>query len=1324
MSGALERVTVAAENLNLGMANLDVGIARLDEGVAAGTAELAKLDAGLAGADKAMATTRTRAEETALSFKGIASGVSEFAMSLKGLVIAAGIYEVVKQTGDFQAATSLLITSANETRANIDLVRKGLLDMAGAVGMSTAELAKGMLIVERASYHGADALTVLRAAAEGAKDENAQLDVVANAVTSALQDYHLKASDAAMVTTKLVGGVSVGKTTFQEFTSALHSVLPIASAAGIGLSDVIGALASMTVHGYSAQQAAENMGHAIQHLQTFTAPQAKELALLGLSARQLSDDLGRKGLTGTLQEISAAIVQHMGPSGHVILEMQDALRKLPPEVQKLGAEAVSGTISMGDYTKAARGLSVEAAGQAAGFATLLKATHGIGQDQKTGGEIMQAYAAALKAATGDSTGLNVALMLTGENAAYTNHAVQTVSNSTTEAGGHVRGWAEIQGRFNQQLDDFRYGLEAAGISLGTRLLPVLTDLLRWFNDNKATIGYWANVALDQLGKAFGWVGGIIREVSQDVKGGAPFWTILAGALSAAGLSTDKVSAAVGFLHRAFDIIGPSVAADIQFFRDLWADGNKVYDAGIKIAQTAWPTLQQAGKNLGDSLHTVWLSFSDLSGAEAKAATDGTHLQASVNDTRDAFTRFITSDGVIGVAVYLAVTLPHHVLVASAYLRIFADVLGQVMNFAATTVKVVSDVMKGDWTGAWNDMQKGADTNASLIKKTGDDLKSALILTQEEQDGTLEKREAALRDTMLHLWDQTKAGTVDTHRQMNEEHLQLMREMHQQAVGQSIVPDMVNAILRWHEIMRTSSTKSVLDMKTDMLKGLTDLRDGATTLASQLAGNLERETTKGVNSVLHLFHTLIEDLKKLPGLGGLPNVPDKLETGGIVGAGGAGNLSFFASGGVMPIGQGMRTSGAMAIVGEGDGHEYVIPAGDPRYRQNAVNLWKQAGADLQMLASGGVVGNPYPAGQCTYYVYSRFPGMPTDGNAADWANLPLAHPSTPAAGEIVVYGRGGGYSRYGHVAVVEGGMQGGLFPVSEMNYKGLGIVDQRMSSMADVAAFLKPGVPGVGGAAGGLLGGLFDIGPLVDAAIKAAQGLIPGLPDWIRGMPPALFGQVASAVKAMLTSFTGGGPSGAIAALGGNLGAWIQQALSLTGTPASWASGLATLIGRESGGNPNAINLTDSNAAAGHPSQGLMQLIAGTFSSYHFPGTSGSITDPIANIAAGIEYIKARYGDISNVQQANPGLPPRGYDSGGWLMPGTTAWNGTGQPERVISPAQDGQLTLLLGRLDQRLGKDDDTLGRIEKVLTQSQRHLASLDGSPTLDARAADRRAA
>ncbi|WP_246350208.1 transglycosylase SLT domain-containing protein [Nocardia barduliensis] len=99
----------------------------------------------------------------------------------------------------------------------------------------------------------------------------------------------------------------------------------------------------------------------------------------------------------------------------------------------------------------------------------------------------------------------------------------------------------------------------------------------------------------------------------------------------------------------------------------------------------------------------------------------------------------------------------------------------------------------------------------------------------------------------------------------------------------------------------------------------------------------------------------------------------------------------------------------------------------------------------------------------------------------------------------------------------------------------------------------------------------------------------------------------------------------------------------------WKRGYQVLIERESNGNPNAVNNWDSNAAAGKASRGLTQTIPGTFSAYHVAGTSNNIHDPVANVAASMNYVMERYGvsrdghDLqAKVQQADPNRSPKGY----------------------------------------------------------------------------------
>jgi hypothetical protein len=98
--------------------------------------------------------------------------------------------------------------------------------------------------------------------------------------------------------------------------------------------------------------------------------------------------------------------------------------------------------------------------------------------------------------------------------------------------------------------------------------------------------------------------------------------------------------------------------------------------------------------------------------------------------------------------------------------------------------------------------------------------------------------------------------------------------------------------------------------------------------------------------------------------------------------------------------------------------------------------------------------------------------------------------------------------------------------------------------------------------------------------------------------------------------------------------WINQAfqaLKAAGVAAGELdeAGVQLIIEHESSGNPNALNNWDSNAKAGDPSRGLMQVIGTTFNAYKLPG-HGDIYNPVDNIIAGVRYAISRYGSIQNV----------------------------------------------------------------------------------------------
>ena len=231
--------------------------------------------------------------------------------------------------------------------------------------------------------------------------------------------------------------------------------------------------------------------------------------------------------------------------------------------------------------------------------------------------------------------------------------------------------------------------------------------------------------------------------------------------------------------------------------------------------------------------------------------------------------------------------------------------------------------------------------------------------------------------------------------------------------------------------------------------------------------------------------------------------------------------------------------------------------------------------------------------------------------------------------------------------------------------------------------------------------------------KLFSGLIPyksgkGIDSFGTGILKTLKNGAAQFLKGVMpepSTFKGTGGTKAV-------NQWVTEAVGIAGVPLSWIPGLVTIAMKESGGNPNAINLWDSNAKAGHPSQGLMQTIPGTFNANKFPGHN-NILNPIDNTLAAINYIKRRYGDISN----HPGLKSMargggyvGYAKGG-ISPGQggSKWailNERGYDETTITedPSYRERNIGLWARIGSKLGVLPDLQdGMISKALLLLQK---------------------
>lgn len=589
------------------------------EAAAVSTAAVGAAGAASTGGLLSMGAAASRGGAVLSGMAGVV-GMTSKQLLMTGAAAAVVAGATVKMAGDFESSTQRLVSSAGEVSTNLDMVRKGILAMAGQVGVSAEDLSAAMYKIESGGQHGADGLKVLQAAAEGAKTENASLTEVGDAVTTMLIDYHLKADSAAEVTSKMVTATAQGKMTFQELASSLSSLAPIASAAHVSIDDMLGTLAAMTQHGISAQQATQNLADGIRHLQAPTDVSRKEMALFGISADEVASHLGERGLAGTMQYLQQAVMKAMPPgSDKVILELRDAADASAPAVKALAEKVVDGTMSWTEYRKEAGKLPVELQGNAMAFANLGKATHQLGTENKDGATVIQTYAGAMQKLMGDATGLKDALMTTGENAGNANKAIKAIADTSTEAGDHVKGWEGIQATFNQKMAECEHALGSLAITVGTMLLPAVTmianalaDGAKWLTEHQAAATALAVILGGILLGALIAVGAAVL---------AATWPFLLIGVAIAGLIW-----LVKVIIDNWDVIG-------QWFVDLWNTVSGAFTDAVKwcgdriddfigfvkaIPGNIGAALQQAADWVGQKLADIGAWFAGLPGQIGEA----------------------------------------------------------------------------------------------------------------------------------------------------------------------------------------------------------------------------------------------------------------------------------------------------------------------------------------------------------------------------------------------------------------------------------------------------------------------------------------------------------------------------------------------------------------------------------------------------------------------------------------------------------------------------------------------------------------------------------
>jgi TP901 family phage tail tape measure protein len=511
--------------------------------------------AGTAGLSAGIGKVYKELGALKLSSEASLANVAKVGVAVSGLItVAAGAVAVesIKMAGDFQSAIVHLTTDAGEAKSNMGMISDGILNIAQTTGSSTKDLINAMYYIESSGQHGAQALDTLTASAQGAKVGNADLTTVASALSTVMSGYGTNAGSATQITDQLVTAVSLGKTKLEDLSGAMATVLPAAGAAGIGLDQVLAAMATMTSQGQSADTSATYLRQTILQLEKPTAKAAKEMEGLGLNSYDVSSKLGQRGLTGTFDVLTDAIAKHT-EGGAVLI---DSLKK----------SAGSTT----DFQKVLANLS----------------------------PAQQTTVAALADMVGGTKSMQAALELTGAHAQTFKDDVAKIGDSSKNTSSNVQDWDVIQGTFNQHMSELRSTIEVLAIKIGTALLPAVTKIADAF-------GVFLNFVADHT-----WALAALAAVI----GGALIVALSALAVALWGIASNPVVLIVAAIIAAVALLGVGIYELYTHWDTVWGAikriAGDVADFFVQRWNSAWDSAKNGLQAIGAFFTDRWNSMRD------------------------------------------------------------------------------------------------------------------------------------------------------------------------------------------------------------------------------------------------------------------------------------------------------------------------------------------------------------------------------------------------------------------------------------------------------------------------------------------------------------------------------------------------------------------------------------------------------------------------------------------------------------------------------------------------------------------------------------------
>lgn len=187
-----------------------------------------------------------------------------------------------RSTLQFDDSMSKVSTIADTTQTSMAQLKKGVLAVSNRTGESASSLNEALYQTISAGVKTSDSVKFMGNAVKLAKGGFTDATTAVDVLSTAVNAYGLKASDASKISDELITTQNLGKTTVGLLGQSLGNVIPIAASVNVGTKQLFASLAELTKNGIKTDEAVTGLKSAYSSILKPSSQAQKEAKKLGL----------------------------------------------------------------------------------------------------------------------------------------------------------------------------------------------------------------------------------------------------------------------------------------------------------------------------------------------------------------------------------------------------------------------------------------------------------------------------------------------------------------------------------------------------------------------------------------------------------------------------------------------------------------------------------------------------------------------------------------------------------------------------------------------------------------------------------------------------------------------------------------------------------------------------------------------------------------------------------------------------------------------------------------------------------------------------------